>query len=127
MAVSGQLNALCASKVKNEWSSTSIPRYTFMTDKNNITFTSDYLLPHRTVNNWILLLDFSYERLLKFARILQEPVSNERPKKIVLKREVYYANYYGRTRKLLETEGKGRNCLCVLQEGIRMLVVVVVV
>jgi hypothetical protein len=51
MAVSGQLNALCASKVKNEWSSTSIPRYTFMTDKNNITFTSDYLLPHRTVNN----------------------------------------------------------------------------
>jgi hypothetical protein len=72
-----------------------------------------------------VLLDFLFEVLRKFPIILQEPVSNERPKRTALQREVCCAQYYGRTRKLLETESKDRSCLGVLHEGIRMVVVVV--
>jgi hypothetical protein len=73
-----------------------------------------------------MLLDFLFEGSRKFPIILQEPVSNERLKRTSLQSEVCCAQYYGRTRKLLETEGENRSCLGVLHEGIRMVVLVVV-
>jgi len=95
-------------------------------NKNISTFTIYCLLPQSTVNSRYLLLDLLFERLRKFHIILQEPVRNAKPKRIALQREVYCAQYYGRNRKLLETEGKDRNCLGLLHEGMRMAVVVVV-
>jgi hypothetical protein len=62
-------------------------------NRENFTFTSDYLLPYSTLNSWTVLSDFLFDRLQKFPRILHEPVAKEWSKRIFLKRGVNCAKY----------------------------------